>query len=267
MTAHAYQYAPGNTAITRSSGCTWVTGATGVSCITGERYNPTPDKLHDLVRRTEEQNPATPGWHLDDLKLALQRYGGVGFEVHIGDGWDDVERAHDDRRFIVIQGDSDRFGNATCSGAFDGLHCVGVDGSKKKIEAGVEWWWLHDPICPTGRWERKYVIRQYAEKLLANIFFGWFTQRVPVSEGWTWTLRPTAGHETRRFNEFLVDDKGRITGKKPHRTRGASVACTPPKHYAAAPGKPAALAGEYVRVLVGDWKGLLLNAKYAKENA
>lgn len=267
MTFHVYQYAAVNSPITRTAGCTWVTGATGVAIITGGRYTPTPDKIHSLVKRTEETSPATPGWSLPDLKLALQRYGAIRFEIHTGEGWSAVEAARAERRFLVIQGDSDVFPDG-CSGAFDGAHCIGVDGSKVKTEAGVDYWWVHDPICPTGRWERKGVIRRYAEKLLSGVYFGYFIQKVPAPT-WTWQY-DAPGTRRGRFATFTVED-GRITGHEWVSTRtSAEYRCSAPDTYPW-PGhteQRLVKLGLLASGRQGPHTGKYVNARYAsKENA
>jgi len=260
---HNSQYQPGASLITRQAGCTWTTGATGVAVVTGGRYAPTPDKIHSLVKRTEETSPTTPGWSLADLDLALSRFG-MGFEVHIGQGWDAVEKNRPGR-FLVIQGDSDQFGNGTCSGAFDGSHCIGVDGSHTKVDDGVEYWWIHDPICPTGRWERKNVIRRYAEKLAAMVFFGWFTQRIPKTS-WRWVNQPDKG--TKEFARFIVKG-GVIVDVEHYPTRGMDVACTPPKAFEAAPGKPDGWSRDLVTLLIPGKKrnGWKVDARFAHKES
>jgi len=175
---HQSQYQAGASAITRTSGCTWTSGATGVGAVTGGRYAPEPDDIHDLLRRDEETAPTTPGWSLPDLEKALGRYG-MGFDEHTGTGWEGVRAQLVAYKYVVLQGDSDQF-PAGCSGAFDGDHAIGVH-PRTKVERGVRYWWINDPICPEGRWERETILRRYAAKLWANIRFGAFTQPVPVS--------------------------------------------------------------------------------------
>lgn len=263
---HNSQYQPGASPITRRAGCTWTTGATGVAVVTSSRYTPSPDKIHSLVARSEETNPKTPGWSLDDLKLALSRFG-MSFQVHTGEGWAAVEKAVDDRRFVVIQGDSDQFGNATCSGAFDGDHCIGIDGSKQRVVNGVEEWWLHDPICPTGRWERKGVIRRYAEKLLASVRFGWFSQRIPRPDTWTWELDPVPPRKRVSFATLNVVN-GVVRGDPVrHTTAGtARYHCSAPRKYPW-PGHrdiPLVLLGKRVDGKAGPLEGKYVHARYAK---
>lgn len=174
---HSSQYQLGASTITRTAGCTWTTGANGIAAVTGGRNQPTPDQIHGLLDRTEEVAPTTPGWALADLKKAVARYG-MQLEDHSGEGWDALIAALDDGHYVAAQGDSDVFSSATCSGDFDGPHCIGIH-PKKKVELGVTWRWIDDPICKTGRWEREDVLRRYVEKLWATGRFAFFTQRVP----------------------------------------------------------------------------------------
>ncbi len=180
MTAkHWSQLAPTNSPITRSSGCTWTTVANGISAITAGRHNPSPDTVHAEVRRSEETDPNTPGWSIPDAVLAAKRLGHALIN-YSGDGWSGVLTALHSRHYVVIQGDSDQFGNWTCSGVFNGDHCIGIDGSRSRIVDGEGWHWIDDPICPEGRWERDIVIRRYAEKLNHGIRFAVFATTIPT---------------------------------------------------------------------------------------
>ena len=175
---HLSQYRPGASQATRSSGCTWTSGANGIAAVTGGAQRPKPDAIHALVAKNEETDPLKPGWSMGDLELAMHRFG-VGFHNRSGQGWNAVVEAHESGHYIALQGDSDQFGNETCSGAFDGPHCIGVH-PKSKAEGAVRWWWIDDPICRTARWERQDVLKRYATKLGTSVFFGVFTQVVPA---------------------------------------------------------------------------------------
>ena len=48
------------------------------------------------------QDDQSGGTDLNDLKQAWSRYGGRTLTIKSGTGWDDVERAHNERRAIVI---------------------------------------------------------------------------------------------------------------------------------------------------------------------
>lgn len=182
---HWYQYLATNSFATRRSGCTWVSLANGIACITGGRYRPSPDRLHGLVLPREETSPTTPGWSIPDARLAASRFGAIDLQDRTGGGWAGVIAALDAGQYVLLQGDSDRFGNNTCSGTFDGDHCIGVH-PKKRIVNSITQRWVDDPICPGGRWESEHVLRAYAEKLSASIRFGVFTQKVPTLE-WRWS--------------------------------------------------------------------------------
>ena len=175
---HQSQLEPGNSAITRSSGCTWTSLANGISATTAGKDHPTPDFVHGKVARSEETSPQTPGWSLTDADLAAKR---LGFDLvdQTHSGWDAVRKALAGHHYVLLQGDSDRFGNATCSGAFDGDHCIGV-WPRTKIDGGHTYRLIDDPICPTSRWERESVLESYAEKLDANVRFASFARSVPL---------------------------------------------------------------------------------------
>ena len=177
---HESQYAPGCSPMTRRSGCTWTSGATGADAASGGHKDRTPDYVHGLVKLSEETNPGTPGWSLPDLALAMKRLG-VPFEVRSGRGWAKVVEAHNAGLYIVLQGDSDQFGNHTCSGAFNGDHAIGI---RPGTYSGR--WAIDDPICPDMRTETPAVLERYAEKLWSTVFFGVFSTPVPqVQRGWT----------------------------------------------------------------------------------
>ncbi|HUW17355.1 MAG TPA: hypothetical protein VMW94_09780 [Actinomycetes bacterium] len=193
LNPHKSQYGGSNSAITRSSGCTWTAAANGVNASTGGKQNPSPDDVHDLVLNREETTPATPGWSLYDVDKAMTRMSPpVGFEVRTGKGWLAVEAALDAGLYVVLQGDSDQFPSG-CSGAFNGDHAIGVH--PRKNAAGQRW--MNDGICPTGRWEDEAVLRAYAEKLYAKVRFGVFTTKVPETEdAMTLFIKPDDGPQT-----------------------------------------------------------------------
>lgn len=165
---------------TAQNGCTWTSGATGADAATGGKVDLTPDQVKGKVKRTEETNPSSPGWSMRDLALAMARLG-VPFQDRTGGVWADVVAALDrDGLFVVLQGDSDRFGDHTCSGAFNGDHAIGVHPAKQGLLQRID-----DPICKAARYETRAVLRAYAEKLARSIGeyprlrFGVFTTPVP----------------------------------------------------------------------------------------
>lgn len=174
---HRSQYEAGASTITRHAGCTWTSVANGVAASTGGKRKPSPDAVHALVANSEESSPGTPGWSLADAQKAADRMG-VPYENRSGHGWDAAVSAAEAGLYLTLQGDSDQFSNATCSGAFDGDHCIGWH-PRHKLEAGERWWWIDDPICGTGRWERESVLAKYALKYNPQVSFGAFTTPVP----------------------------------------------------------------------------------------
>lgn len=174
---HRSQFEAGASSTTRCCGCTWTSGANGVAATTGGKQRPTPDAVHNHLAHAEETQPGTPGWSLADLERALGRMG-IEFHNHGGDGWARAIELAEAGHYLVLQGDSDEFSNATCSGKFDGDHAVGWH-PKHKLEGGVRWWWINDPICSTGRWEREATLKRYASNLNATIQFGAFAGKVP----------------------------------------------------------------------------------------
>jgi len=153
--------------------CTPATGANGMAAVSGGTIIRTGAWVRGKVKPSEETSPTTPGWSLQDLDLAMSR-AGVFFQVHTGEGWDKLVSAHRAGYYVAVQGDSDQFGNNTCSGAFNGLHCIGVH-----PQTNGPLWLIDDPICKQNRWENPATIRRYAEKLINSIAFGVFA-RVPL---------------------------------------------------------------------------------------
>lgn len=186
---HRSQYEAGASLTTRHSGCTWTSTASGIAAITGGEREPSPDDIHKLVARNEEVNPKTPGWAIGDAVKASSRYG-VTLQDMTGDGWDGVGAMTAAGRYCIVQGDSDQFGDSTCSGAFNGDHCIGLHPNSRTDEQGRLLRWIDDPICPDGRWEDDRVLRRYAEKLSARVRFAAFLQPVPLDQE---PVNPTPG--------------------------------------------------------------------------
>lgn len=172
---HQSQYDVGASIRTRRQGCTWTSLANGLDAQSGGLLVRTPDQVLAMVRPTEESNPATPGWSLSDAALAMNRLH-VPFEVRSGRGWDAVIDAHAAGLYVILQGDSDRFSDATCSGVFDGDHCVGVHPDHDSSGR----WRYDDPVCPEAAYVGQSFLRMYAEKLNPHVLFGVFTRRVPI---------------------------------------------------------------------------------------
>lgn len=174
---HVSQYDPGCSAITRSSGCTWTSGRNGADAATGGMVDITPDQVKAKVKVSEETDPDSPGWSLQDLDKAMSRIG-VPFDPRNGQGWDKLKDARRVGQYIVLQGLSAEFGNHTCSGAFNGTHAIGIHPDTN----GQGLWRIDDPICPTSRYESESILRRYAERFSRSVAFGVFTTPVPQED-------------------------------------------------------------------------------------
>lgn len=165
--------------------CTPTSGANGLAAISKGRINRSGGGVRTFVKRWEETNPATPGWSLEDLKLAVSRIDRmydlkVTFIVKSGTGWGWLINYLNSGHYVVLQGDSDRFSNNTCSGKFNGDHAIGIHPARTRASNGYYLRWINDPICKTGRWEYEYVIKSYGQKLNYNLRYGVFTPSVPM---------------------------------------------------------------------------------------
>lgn len=164
--------------------CTPTSGANGLAAISKGRINRSGGGVRTFVKRWEETDPNTAGWSLEDLKLAVIRIDRlydlkVQFIVKSGTGWSWLKNYLDTGHYVALQGDSDRFSNNTCSGAFNGNHCIGIHPARTKV--GTQYLrWIDDPICKTGRWEYESVIKSYGQKLNYNLRYGVFTPTVPL---------------------------------------------------------------------------------------
>lgn len=176
-TPHRSQYDPDSSTSTRREGCGPTTVANGANASTGGKISKTGQQIHNLLPKYQETDPSTLGWSIPDQIKAAAKIG-VPMENRSGQGWSALLTALNHGLYVALQGDSDRFGNSTCSGDFDGDHDIGVSPSTRLV-SGLRQHWINDPICPSGRWEYDYVIRSYAVKLSATIRFAIFTHPVP----------------------------------------------------------------------------------------
>lgn len=158
-----------------SENCTPASGANAAREASDGKYDHSGGYIRNLVKRSEETNPNTPGWSLADLDLAMSR-ARIPFEVRRG--WAAVKTARAKGLGIVLPGDSDQF-TTGCSAAFNGNHAVYIH-PETTTKDGVVYWLLGDPICSGWRWEKETVLRRYAEKFNPNVSFGVFT--TPVRE-------------------------------------------------------------------------------------
>ena len=214
---HASQF--DGSALARQN-CTPTTGANGANAATGGLVARTGGEIRSLVARRDEQFPNTPGWSLDDLDLAMGRLG-VPFEVQSGSGWAAVISALDGGLYVALQGDSDRFGNGTCSGAFDGDHCIGVHPTRGPN--GTRW--INDPICPSGRWERESLLEAYARKLHPAVRFGVFLALVP--DQWPAAIGPRPAAASMWVETVELARIWRVTGPPLRRVLRPIEAITP----------------------------------------
>ena len=245
----------------------WTTGANGIATVTGNTRTPSPDYIHGLVKRWEETDPSTPGWSVQDLDLAVTRFG-QPFTDRTHSGWAALLEALNTQHYVALQGDSDRFGNSTCSGAFNGNHMIGINPLRRVVDR-IAFRWINDPICPTGRWERESVIHAYGAKLDPNLRFGYFNTRVPsVGDGeWVWRFDPPGRDD---FATFHVVN-GVIAGS-PNRITTAATAL----YHASAPrtypwpgheSQSLVLLGKRVDGRAGPLVGSYVQARYARRTS
>ena len=177
-TPHRSQYDPDSPPITRHEGCGPTTVANGANATTGGKVSRTAAQVHALIPKADETDPNTPGWSVVDMVRAAAKLG-VPLEDRTGDGWAAVVAAWNAGLTVALQGDSDQFSDATCSGTFDGNHVVLVSPATRLVGL-LRQRWVDDPICKlTGRWEYEYVLHRYASKFKVAIGFGAFLTRVP----------------------------------------------------------------------------------------
>jgi hypothetical protein len=162
------------------SNCTPASFANGINAVTGGRVKRTAAQIRSMVARREETNPDNPGWSQEDGQLAMSRlYPPLRYEVRTGRGWNQLVKDHESGLYLTVMGDNDQFSGG-CAGSFDGLHCIGVSPITRILD-GREQWWVDQPLCPTGKWEYRKDIYDYAAKLYLSMFYGMFLTPVPRS--------------------------------------------------------------------------------------
>lgn len=159
-----------------SEACVPTSGANGARASSGGKVDDSGGQVHALVPKSQETDPHTAGWSLEDLDRAMGKLG-VGFEIRHGT-FVDVLVALDAGHIVALQGDSDQFPNGTCSGVFNGNHCVAVHPGRYSDGSRL----LADPICKQRRPETEAVLKHYVEKFAGGtaIRFGLFTTPVPL---------------------------------------------------------------------------------------
>jgi hypothetical protein len=158
--------------------CTPTSGANGANAATGGKVNKSGGQIRALIARSAETDPRSPGWSLVDLDRAMYKLG-VGFTNLSGQGWGVLLATLNNGQYVTLQGVSSVFSNTTCSGAFNGDHCIGIHPARTRAHNGLYLRWIDDPICKTGRYEYENVIRNYGAKLDSAMRFGVFSSRVP----------------------------------------------------------------------------------------
>jgi hypothetical protein len=149
-----------------NSNCTCASLAMMLNAVSDGAIDHTGSTVRDLVKHQEETDPTSPGWSLHDVDLAVSRIQAKGHMAGIHSpapkqrNWASLKFLRAEGRGILIQGDSDRFPNTTCSGAFDGDHATYIS----PLNHTDGRWRLGDPICSKWRWETEELLRAYAEK-------------------------------------------------------------------------------------------------------
>jgi len=163
----------------QSSACVPTSCANGVAAQSGGTRRPSGATIHALIPKSHETDPHVAGWSIVDADRAMAKIN-VGFTIG-AENWTAFDAALDGGHYCILQGDSDHFSNATCSGRFDGDHCIGVSPNVKFVN-GVKYRWIDDPICKTGRWEKDSTLHAYAKDFAARVGglrWGYFTHAVP----------------------------------------------------------------------------------------
>lgn len=173
--------------------CTPASGADGLAATTQGRISLSGGQLRSYLPRSDETNPETPGWSLQDLAEAIRRLPATWkvpvFTPHSGP-WPEVMAALSAGFFIVLPGDSEEFADGTCSGAYNGDHAVGLH----PLMAANPYIELGDPICNSWRRESAAVLQRYAENLSGpRVRYGTFASPVPKTAPALYTLHIVEG--------------------------------------------------------------------------
>jgi hypothetical protein len=230
--------------------CTPTSVANGANAATGGQVNMSGGQVRALIPRSQESDPVTPGWSMVDADHAAAKMG-VAFTNHDGDGWAALTSFLATGHYVDCQGDSDQFSNSTCSGAFNGNHCIGIHPATRVVN-GLRQHWIDDPICKTGRWEYDYILHRYAAKLNSGIWFGVFDHAVPkavTTPPATYRLHISAGATVKVANfagKCIKSWTSYHWGSKP-----SSAPCGTPHKVAQCAGKDATV----VRVTAGKFAG------------
>lgn len=240
--------------LTAQEGCVWTSLTNAIANAAGKVFS--PDYVHSQVHKSEEVNPNTPGWHLDDARKAAAR---LGFSLvnKTNDpafgSFAAMRQASDNGYMVLLQGDSDQFSDDTCSGVFNGLHCIAIH--PERNEKG--WPLVYDPICKRFRYESWTTLKRYADKLSIRTFWGQLMDK--VSRVQTFRLYPGA-KKTVPFPDRtrLADDVVHVHSKP---QLGASTVIQTLR------GKKGDLWIAYQRIKVGDrwWFGNKIGTRWVED--
>lgn len=155
--------------------CVPASVANALRSATQGKVDKTGGEVRALVKQSEETNPYTPGWSLDDAHLAAKRLG-EPLTIMAGSSWLGLKTKRNEGRMIVLQGDSEEFSSG-CSAAFDGDHCIVIHPATNSKTGR---WLKGDPICQAWIWEDEAVLRRYAENFGGGKSYFAYTDVVPV---------------------------------------------------------------------------------------
>lgn len=148
----------------QNENCTAASLAMALHQVSEGRIDTTGSEVRALIARNDEVDPSTKGWALGDVDEAVIRLTKqkkvAGIKRPGNHAWSRVVALRAEGHGIILQGHSSRFPNTSCSGKFDGEHCVYLP----PLNHSDGRWRLGDPVCSTWRWEDPEILRQYAEK-------------------------------------------------------------------------------------------------------
>ena len=139
--------------------CTMESGAMALDYQTGGRVQVWGGQLVKHSGR-DESTILKRGTNLGNVQTAWRHHGETLF-VRSGGTWSDVERAIDQGRAVILQGDYDVFTMAErCQDSFDEDHAIMLlpERTGSRILRG-------DPLCSDFDWVEASQLRRYAEKL------------------------------------------------------------------------------------------------------
>ena len=161
--------------------CTPTAVANAANAATGGAYNKTGGQVRSLLRSWEETTPGG-GWSIWDADKAMGKVG-IGFiNASMSGrsstvGWNALINVLESGHSVVLQGESSAFSDKTCSGTFNGDHCIHIHPASRDLPAGRQRW-IDDGVCKEGRWEFESTLKNYAMRYNTSIRFGYFTDKV-----------------------------------------------------------------------------------------